>query len=230
MLTVAFYGARPLGFLVRDIVQHDPRITLIGSRFDCTGWWGSVSRDEDHWPIRQTRDELDALRPDLIVSCLTSHIFTADEISRTPLGIINLHPAPLPTLRGCNSYAHAIIDNRKRYGVSLHYVDEGIDTGPLIAEWGLPIRSHETGRSLHDRAQGVALSMFETEWQAIVTAGLRGERVGATPQTAMVNVTPAYHRRDSLDAYRDLSHFPLPDRERIQRALTFHPFDTPPMV
>lgn len=230
MLKVAFYGARPLGFMVREIVQHDPRIQLVASRFDIDGWWGRVSRDEDHWPLRQTIAEVEAQTPDLIVSCLTSHIFTAAQIDATPLGIINLHPAPLPALRGCNSYAHAIIDNRNQYGVTLHYVDEGIDTGPIISMWTLPIRSHETGRSLHDRAQAVALSMFETEWQAIVTAGLRGERVGATPQAAIVNAEPAYHRRDSLDAYRDLARYPLADRERIQRAMTFHPFDTPTMV
>jgi methionyl-tRNA formyltransferase len=159
---------------------------------------------------------------DLCVAVCTSHIFTADEIGQCGLGIVNLHPAPLPFYRGCNSYAHAIINGDRQYGVSLHYVDEGIDTGPIIARDWLAIEPADTGRSLYDRAQAVAANMFHRELDRISYWAGWG---GAVPDVLAQDGTMArYYRRDSLDALRDLAGVAEPDRSRRRRALDFPPF------
>lgn len=72
-------------------------------------------------------------KAELGFSVLGSHIYTPEEIEATPLGIVNLHLAPLPAYRGFYSFSHAIANGEEEFSVTLHYVDEGIDTGPIIA-------------------------------------------------------------------------------------------------
>lgn len=55
-----------------------------------------------------------------------------DLIRAAPLGIVNLHPAPLPEYKGTAGYNLAILEGLDRWGVSAHYIDEGIDTGEII--------------------------------------------------------------------------------------------------
>ncbi|MGC8793942.1 MAG: formyltransferase family protein, partial [Bryobacteraceae bacterium] len=48
------------------------------------------------------------------------------------LGCFNFHPAPLPEMRGVGGYNFAILENRDRYGVSVHWVSEEVDAGDLV--------------------------------------------------------------------------------------------------
>ncbi|MDE6958230.1 MAG: hypothetical protein K2O80_01545, partial [Helicobacter apodemus] len=56
------------------------------------------------------------------------HIFCAKEIA------FNLHLAPLPEYRGCNQFSFAIFNEDKEFGVSIHKIDEGIDSGDIAFE------------------------------------------------------------------------------------------------
>ena len=53
-------------------------------------------------------------------------------IKKPDLGFLNFHPAPLPDLKGTGGYNIAILEGLQEYGVSCHYMDETIDTGPII--------------------------------------------------------------------------------------------------
>jgi methionyl-tRNA formyltransferase len=141
---------------------------------------------------------------DLVISVLSEHIFTQGEIDAAPRGIVNLHPAPLPEYRGCNSYSHAILNGDTKYAVTLHYVDAGIDTGPVIAQEWLPIVHDDTAWSLYERAQRVAFEMFAHEWPKIINTKTR---VPAIPQE-MMGRDARYYRRNSLDVYRRALTFP----------------------
>lgn len=198
-MNIGLLSARPLGWAIAEMIKHTDGVKVVDHRHIAKGWWGVAGHDLDF----TTREE-----PDWFLSVLWPEIIKPDALERHPY--INLHPAPLPEYRGCNSYAHAIINGETEYGVTLHYMDEGVDTGPIIASPRFPILPDDTGRSLHDRAQLTALDMFESWWPIL--------REGLPPAT----VQPAegrYYRRDSLKPY-----FGSPDPV-VRRALTFPPFD-----
>jgi methionyl-tRNA formyltransferase len=208
-MRVGLFTARFLGEAVANAVAASG-VEVVGRHHTASGWWGTAGVD--------LSDDVFAAKPDLVVSVLTDHIFTPEQIEGTPRGIVNLHPAPLPAYRGCNSYSHAIINDDREYGVSLHYVDAGIDTGPLIASRVFRIGLFETARTLHDTAQLEALRLFLDEWPDICA-----KRTVKAPQRGRA----AYYPRSSLEPYRDLSHWPPHMRDRIRRGLTFPPFPMP---
>lgn len=90
-------------------------------------------------------DRLQEMAPDLVVSIRFSHIFPASLLALPRLGVINLHPGDLPRYAGLFAPFHQIMDGQRQLGCTLHWVDEGIDTGPVIARRYLPV---EPARSL----------------------------------------------------------------------------------
>ncbi|HET6279927.1 MAG TPA: formyltransferase family protein, partial [Polyangia bacterium] len=76
--------------------------------------------------------QIAALGADLALSVLFDHILTGDFLGLFPRGVVNLHPALLPYNRGQYPNVWSIIEGTPS-GTTLHYIDEGIDTGAIIA-------------------------------------------------------------------------------------------------
>jgi len=77
-------------------------------------------------------ERLADLAPDLVISIRFSHIFPPPFLAVPRLGVLNLHPGDLPRYAGLFAPFHQIVDGRARLGCTLHWVDAGIDTGPVI--------------------------------------------------------------------------------------------------
>lgn len=69
--------------------------------------------------------------------------------------IVNVHPSLLPSFPGKDAIGQALEAGVKVSGVTIHYVDEGIDTGPIIAQEPVTVFPHDTGESLQKRIQQV---------------------------------------------------------------------------
>jgi len=67
--------------------------------------------------------------------------------------VVNIHPALLPAFPGLEAWKQALEYGVKVTGVTVHYVDQGIDTGPIIAQETVPILQGDTPESLHARIQ-----------------------------------------------------------------------------
>lgn len=67
--------------------------------------------------------------------------------------ILNIHPALLPAFRGLESWRQALEYGVKIAGCTVHLVDEGTDTGPIIVQRGVPVLENDTAESLHTRIQ-----------------------------------------------------------------------------
>lgn len=65
--------------------------------------------------------------------------------------IVNLHPAYLPEYPGLHSIERAFEDHKKQTGVTVHYIDSGLDSGPIIAQKRIPIFEDDTVESLEAR-------------------------------------------------------------------------------
>ncbi|NNC90280.1 MAG: phosphoribosylglycinamide formyltransferase [Akkermansiaceae bacterium] len=67
--------------------------------------------------------------------------------------IINIHPSLLPAFPGLEAWAQAVAAGATESGCSVHYVDAGMDTGPIISQARVPVRPDDTPASLHARIQ-----------------------------------------------------------------------------
>jgi methionyl-tRNA formyltransferase len=102
--------------------------------------------------IKNNNDEIDfltSIKPDLIV-VVAYGLILPDRILNIPLyGVINLHPSILPDLRGPSPIHYAILENLKFTGISIMALDEGMDTGPIIAQMKIPIAKDEYFNELY---------------------------------------------------------------------------------
>jgi len=75
---------------------------------------------------------LKEIQPDIILSCRYDLIFKKNIINIPRLGILNIHPGKLPEYRGVDAPFRAMLNRESQMGCSLHVVDQGLDTGPVI--------------------------------------------------------------------------------------------------
>jgi methionyl-tRNA formyltransferase len=79
-------------------------------------------------------NKIKAFKPDLLVSILGNQIFKSPILNLAPKGCINLHTALLPKYRGLMPTFWVMKNNEKKTGVSVFFVDKGIDSGPIIVQ------------------------------------------------------------------------------------------------
>ena len=89
---------------------------------------------------------------DLFVSMSFNQIFRKEIINLTPLKIINCHAGKLPFYRGRNILNWVLINDEKEFGITVHYVDEGIDTGDIILQRTYNINDNDNYKTLLDKA------------------------------------------------------------------------------
>ena len=70
-----------------------------------------------------------------------------------PQRILNIHPSLLPAFPGLESWKQALAAGASEAGCTVHFVDEGMDTGPIILQDSVPILADDTAESLHARIQ-----------------------------------------------------------------------------
>jgi methionyl-tRNA formyltransferase len=105
------------------------------------------------------------------ISFFYNHLIPADQL--TPAHTwINFHPAPLPDYRGRNVAYHAIMNEEKEFGATLHYVDETFDTGDIIAKYTFPIDKGDTAGDIAAKARWACLELFKQH----IPRFLRGEK------------------------------------------------------
>jgi methionyl-tRNA formyltransferase len=92
--------------------------------------------------------ELAALRPDLIVVAAFGQILRPNVLALPPHGCLNVHASLLPRWRGAAPVAAAIRAGDPHTGVTIMQMDEGLDTGPILASRAIPIRPDHTGGAL----------------------------------------------------------------------------------
>jgi methionyl-tRNA formyltransferase len=157
------------------------------------------------------------LRPpgevDLVVSFLYWRRIREPLLSLPRIGCLNFHPAPLPDFRGLGGINVAIVEGRRDWGVSCHFVDETLDTGDLVEVDRFPIDEQaETAFSLDLASQRRLLALFER----VLDRALRGEELPRQPQGEGRYVT-----REEFEALRVVR--PGDDVERKLRAFWYPP-------
>lgn len=97
-------------------------------------------------------DRLEAYGCNLFVSMSFNQIFKKRLIDMAPLGLINCHAGKLPFYRGRNILNWALINDEREFGITVHYVDAGIDTGDIISQVTLPITDEDDYGTLLEKS------------------------------------------------------------------------------
>lgn len=165
-------------------------------------------------------ETLRALEPDLLVSVQAAQIMRRAVLETPRLGAVNLHFGPLPRYRGVAPIAWAIINGEAETAVTLHLMDPGIDSGPVLASAPVAIGRDETARSLYDRCTQAAVDLFSAEWARIRAGGLDGR-----PQEGV----GLYYNRHAIDfSQRAIGwHRDASDVANWIRAFIFPPMQLP---
>jgi methionyl-tRNA formyltransferase len=101
-------------------------------------------------------DDLRALAPDLMVVAAYGQILPKSVLETPRLGCLNLHASLLPRHRGASPIHAAILAGDHETGITVMYMDEGLDTGDILLAQKLAIGSDETTGQLHDRLADLA--------------------------------------------------------------------------
>jgi len=100
------------------------------------------------------------------VSAFFNYIIRPEVIDVFQYGIINLHTSYLPWNRGSNPNVWSIV-NDDPVGVSIHFIDAGIDTGPIIAQELVSVPIHFTAKTLYYKLQECVVQLFKEHWSSI---------------------------------------------------------------
>jgi len=74
---------------------------------------------------------------------------------RFPNAVVNVHPSLLPEFPGAHAVEDQLVAGVAESGATVHLVDEGIDTGPILAQERVPVRADDTAESLHARIKEI---------------------------------------------------------------------------
>ncbi len=101
--------------------------------------------------IKQNYKEVLDLKPDIIITCAYGQIIPKEILDYPKYGCINVHASLLPKYRGGAPIHKAIIDGEKETGITIMYMDEGMDTGDIIAQDKIEILEEDTLETVHDK-------------------------------------------------------------------------------
>jgi methionyl-tRNA formyltransferase len=106
-------------------------------------------------------DFLRARRVDVLLNVHSLVVLDEEVVAAPAVGSFNLHPGPLPEYAGLNTPSWAIFNGERRYGVSLHWMEKGVDTGPVAWSRRFPILKSDTGVSLSLRCVRTGIPLIE---------------------------------------------------------------------
>jgi methionyl-tRNA formyltransferase len=136
-------------------------------------------------------DTIRALRPDLLFVWSYSMLLPAELIGIAPLGAVNLHTGLLPEYRGGHVLNWAIINGERETGVTLAFLDEGVDTGPVIAERRFPIEWQDDAATVNEKLRVAGSELIRQWWPVIIS--------GKAPRTPQDESRARYYRMRGPD-------------------------------
>ena len=168
----------------------------------------SVGNECIEWAKKNTPDGFVIIdnidQADIVISVLYDKIFSKDILKNKQC--FNFHPGILPEYKGVGIYSWVIINGEEKTGVTLHLIDQGVDTGDIIEIREFLISKKDTAFSLHQRGEKVILKMFK-DWYRDLLVG----NYIAVPQNP--NKGTVYRKRDlqkamNLTRFARAFHFP----------------------
>jgi len=110
-------------------------------------------------------------RVDLVVLAGFMRILKGTFLAAFPGRVINIHPALLPAFPGLAAWKQALDHGVKVTGCTVHWVDQGIDTGRIIAQQAVPVLEGDTPETLHERIQQAERTLYQQSIAELILKG-----------------------------------------------------------
>lgn len=161
-MRIGYFGDGPWAHeaLDRILAAGEVDVAVIVPRFerqDPVLQKRAIEHGIDFLPMQNVNDpaslaRLAAYEVDVLVSMSFDQIMRSEILNLCPMGVINCHAGTLPFYRGRNVLNWALINDEPEFGVTVHHMDEGIDTGDIILQRTSSITDTDTYATLLDRA------------------------------------------------------------------------------
>lgn len=139
--------------------------------------------------IREEYKDIIDLNADIIITCAYGQIIPEVILDNPKLGCINVHASLLPKLRGGAPIHKSIIYGYDKTGITIMYMDKGMDTGDMISKVEVKIEDTDTAESLHDKLQKVAVPLLMDTLPSIISGTNKREKQNNEEATYAYNVS-----------------------------------------
>ena len=140
-------------------------------------------------------ERLAALDLDLCLSCFYGYILKPGFLKGVGAPVLNVHPALLPWNRGAYPNVWSILDGTPA-GATIHMIDEGVDTGAIVAQTEVEVEPIDTGGSLYRKLEAACFDLVVATWPAIRAGDIR-----PVPQDPSSGTS---HRRRDVEAIDEI--------------------------
>jgi phosphoribosylglycinamide formyltransferase-1 len=170
--------------LAAAVDDYPARVVAVGTDRDCRALEVAASASIPGYTVRlgdyPDRAAWDAAvteataqhQPDLVVSAGFMKILGAQFLSRFLGRVVNTHPALLPAFPGAHAVPEALAYGVRVTGCTVHLVDAGVDTGPILAQEAIPVLDDDDESSLHERIKVVERRLLVDVLAAMATRGV----------------------------------------------------------
>jgi methionyl-tRNA formyltransferase len=176
------------------------------------------------WPARRTQenDFAEVIRQqkvDILLNIHGPYVLPPPVVTAPTIGSFNLHPGPLPRYAGLNSPSWAIYNGEQIHGVTLHWMDQGLDTGPVAYSVEFPIDDDDTGLTLDAKCVRAGLPLLHD-----LLSAARQRFVPRNPQPPGIR---RYYGREVPHQGRLIWSEPAVRLVNFIRACDYTPFPSP---
>lgn len=127
--------------------------------------------DRNAWDVA-IADAAAGFNPDIVVSAGFMKILGPEFLSRFHGRVLNTHPALLPAFPGAHAVRDALAYGVRLTGCTVHLVDAGIDTGPIVAQQAVPVLDGDDESTLHERIKAIERQLLVDVVAAMATRGM----------------------------------------------------------
>ena len=168
--------------------------------------------------LRSDFEFIKELNPDMIITCAYGQILSEEILNIPKLGCFNLHGSLLPKYRGGAPIHYALLNGDKKTGITLMYMDKGMDSGDMIAKEEIKIEENDNIESLTNKLSIIASKMIIKYLPSLID----GTNNRVKQDSSKVTFSPIITREDEhldfnltakeiFNRYRMLSPNPLPN-------------------
>jgi phosphoribosylglycinamide formyltransferase-1 len=133
--------------------------------------------NRDSW-AEKLGENISHLDPDLIILAGFMKVLPKSFVAKFSPRIINIHPALLPNFPGAHAVRDALASGARETGATVHIVDEGVDTGPILAQEAVTVLPADDENSLHERIKLVEHKLLIDTVKFLASKQLEPSKVG----------------------------------------------------
>ena len=177
-------GSLLASILAAAVGDYPARVVAVGTDRDCRALEIAAAAslpsfttrvgdhaDRDAWDAAIT-EAAAAHHPDLVVSAGFMKILGPQFLSRFPGRVVNTHPALLPAFPGAHAVPDTLAYGVRVTGCTVHLVDAGMDTGPILAQEAVDVLDDDDESALHERIKVVERRLLVEVLAAMATRGV----------------------------------------------------------